>query len=53
LERIPTRPIDLALATHVPVDVVVPDIGQPAVWRVRLDVPDAAGPIRVCRIDGT
>jgi hypothetical protein len=52
LDRSPSRSIDLPLGPDQPVDVVVPDIGQPAVWQVRLEVPDARGPIRVCRIAG-
>jgi len=48
----PTRPIDLSLAAGVPLDVVVPDMGDAAVWRVRLELSGAQGTIEVCRVDG-
>ena len=48
----PTRSIDLPLAAGVPLDVVVPDMGDAAVWRVRLELSGAQGTIEVCRVDG-
>jgi hypothetical protein len=52
LDRSPSRSIPLPLGAGRPVDVVVPDIGRPVVWQVRLDVPDASAPIRVCGVAG-
>jgi hypothetical protein len=47
----PTRAIDLPVTAGIPLDVVVPDIGDAPVWRVRLDLAAAKGTIQVCRID--
>jgi len=46
----PSRPIDLDLAPGSPVDVLIPDIGDGRMWRVRLKVPDAIGQISVCAV---
>ena len=46
----PSRPIDLDLAPGSPVDVLIPDIGDGRMWRVRLEVPDAIGQISVCAV---
>jgi len=49
----PTRAIDLTLAAGTALDVVVPDIGDASVWRVRLELPATNGAISVCRIGGS
>lgn len=46
----PSRPIDLDLMAGLPVDVVIPDIGDGGSWQVRLEVPDATGRVSVCGI---
>lgn len=46
----PSRPIDLDLAPGSPVDVLIPDIGDGRMWRIRLEVPDAIGQISVCAV---
>ena len=48
--KTPSLPIDVALAADVPTDVVVPDIGGEAVWIVRLEIPESAGSVRICRV---
>jgi hypothetical protein len=45
-----STPIELSLAAGQPTDVVIPDIGDGATWTVRLEVPEAAGPVRLCRL---
>ncbi len=49
----PSRPIDLDLAPGLPVDVLIPDIGDGRMWRVRLEVPGAIGQIGVCAVRTT
>ena len=46
----PSRPIDLDLAPGLPVDVLIPDIGDGRMWRVRLEVPGAIGQTSVCAV---
>jgi hypothetical protein len=46
----PSMPLELPLAAGIPTDVVVPDIGDGAVWVVRLELPEAAGPVSLCRV---
>jgi hypothetical protein len=46
----PSLPLDLGLAAGVPTELVVPDIGDGAVWVVRLELPEAAGQVRLCGV---
>ena len=52
LARPPSRSIDVALPAAMPVDVVVPDLGDGAVWTVALQFPSQTGTISICRVDG-
>ena len=49
--RSPSRRVDLELKKGARIDVLVPDIGDGSTWTVRLDLPDVAGTIRVCRVE--
>jgi hypothetical protein len=48
----PSRPIDIHVVAGAPLDVVVPDVGDGSIWAVRVEIPNAAGTVRICRIDG-
>ena len=46
----PSLPLELSLAAGTPIDIVVPDVGDGSIWIVELGTPEAAGPIRLCRV---
>ena len=48
LVRPPSLPLELSLVAGVPTDIIVPDIGDESIWTVRLEIPEAAGPARLC-----
>jgi hypothetical protein len=48
--KTPSLPLDVSLTAGAPTDIVVPDIGDGSVWTVRLEIPEAAGRVRLCRI---
>jgi len=46
----PSLPLSLGLTVGAATDVVVPDIGDGEAWTVRLELPEAAGPVSLCRV---
>ncbi len=48
--KTPSLPLDVSLKAGAPIDIVVPDVGDGSVWRVRLEIPQEAGPVRLCRL---
>lgn len=50
LLRPPSLPLELPLVAGAPTDIIVPDIGDGSIWTVRLEIPEAAGPVRLCGV---
>ncbi len=50
LTQAPSRAIDLEIGSGSPTDIVFPDIGANAIWSLRLDLPNARGPVQVCGV---
>jgi hypothetical protein len=46
----PSRGIDVVLVAGLPLDIVVPDIGDRAVWSLRIEVPPSAATLSICGI---